>query len=170
MATGWHPIKVPHTNANLTHPFIEVTAYGPTSPCSTAKSSLKEDFYQQLQVAVDQYPERKWLCWWVTWVEAEVEKYCSTNIFLFRSMVKGKSSQQWWSLYLNFVINPTSSLPTAYINTPQDTSQPVKITSESQTSTNLFPSTIKLTTSQCHRNVRHQWRMLDHGLYITLQP
>ena len=97
MATGSHPIKVPHTNAMLytlsggmgfvvekillpylqslriisncvavisccskpEPPISAVTAYGPTSPCCTANPSLREDFYQQLQVAVDAIPKGK---------------------------------------------------------------------------------------------------------------
>ena len=53
--------------------------------------------------------------------------------------------------FLNSMIDLTSSLPTAYFNTHQDTSLPDKVNSESQTSTNLFPSTIKLTTSLSQR-------------------
>ena len=88
MAVGWHPIKIPHTNANLTHPFSEVTVYGPTSPRSTANSSLEEDFYQLLQVVVDAIPRKE-----VTVLmgdrNAKVEKCCNTDICLFRSIDKG---------------------------------------------------------------------------------
>ena len=49
--------------------------------------------------------------------------------------------------FLNSMIDLTSSLLTAYFNTHQDTSLPDKVNSESQMSTDLFPSTIKLTTS-----------------------
>ena len=76
-------------------PISAVTAYGPTSPWCTANPSLREDVYQQLQVAVDAIPKRE-----VTvLMGAKVGKCCSTDIFLFKSMVKGKPQRQWWSFF-----------------------------------------------------------------------
>ena len=75
-------------------PISAVTAYGPTSPRCTANPSLRVDFYQQLQVAVDAIPKRE-VTMLMGDINAKVGKWCRTDIFLFRSMVKGKSSQQW---------------------------------------------------------------------------
>ena len=71
-------------------PIRAVTAYGLTSPHCTANPSLREYYYQQLQVAVDAMPKRE-----VTVLMGDINtmvgKCCRTDIFPFRSMVMGKS-------------------------------------------------------------------------------
>ena len=66
-------------------PISAVTAYRPTNPQCTANLSLREDFYLQLQVAVDAIPNIE-VTVLVGDMNAKVRKCCSTDIFLFRSM------------------------------------------------------------------------------------
>ena len=61
-------------------PISVAIAYGPTSPRCTANPQLREDFYQQLQAAVDTIPKRE-VTVLMGDMNAKVGKRCSTDTY-----------------------------------------------------------------------------------------
>ena len=133
-------------------PISVVIAYGHTNPRCTANPQLREEIYQQLQAAVDTIPKRD-VTVLMGDMNANVGKCCNIDTYsCLEAWSKGHRNDNG-EAFLEFCEQSDLVITNSLFNMPHDISQPGKATSEGQM--NLFPYTIKSTTSQYLRDIRH---------------